>query len=338
MENVNLTVKYCSISLDYIKTNYENIQIPDHIEYLEIKAFDTDIVLWKILNKIHIPPGIKGLCLIVMHRMESDWHTRENEKYYSPIVKEEISVNLLSILNEFIPSTIEYLKANFKFCNRPWNSNSKSLDKFNKLRCLVIDDSNIDYLLHITTCDSQLDDLPGTLERLHINYPYFTQPLNNLPPNLKVLTFNNNDYYSEKYVHLMDNLPTGLEVLVFPKPYNIGSYQIYYGDDCNGSDDGDDGDDGNGGNNFKSNDLLSYLPASLKYLSIPWLSEEISLDNLPNSLEYLEINNNIYLRFYSYYLSLSRIPESLHTINIYGEYDKDSVNIVKQKFPYLDIL
>ena len=334
--NVNLSENHYKMSLNCVRTNYENIEIPNHIEYLEMDVFATDVILYKILDKIHIPKDLKGLCLIVNHRLGGDCNTNADAIYYSPSLKEKISLNLLALLNDFIPSTIEYVKANFKIYNRPWNSNSNSLDKFNKLRCLVIDDSNIQYLGHITNCNSQLDDLPGTLERLHINYPYFTQPLNNLPSNLKVLTFNNYDHFGERYVHLLDNLPSGLEVLVFPRPYDIGNYGIHMDND----DDNDDNYDNDDNDNIVSNDLLSYLPVSLKYLSIPCMCiyKEISLDNLPNSLEYLEINNKFTTLGYIYEMSLFRIPDSLRTINILGIYDEESINVIKQKYPYLDIL
>jgi len=234
--NVNLSENHYKMSLNCVRTNYENIEIPNHIEYLEMDVFATDVILYKILDKIHIPKDLKGLCLIVNHRLGGDCNTNADAIYYSPSLKEKISLNLLALLNDFIPSTIEYVKANFKIYNRPWNSNSNSLDKFNKLRCLVIDDSNND--------------------------------------------------------------------------------------------------------NIVSNDLLSYLPVSLKYLSIPCMCiyKEISLDNLPNSLEYLEINNKFTTLGYIYAMSLFRIPDSLRTINILGIYDEDSINVIKQKYPYLDIL
>lgn len=297
---LGLNVKYVNITFNDTRCvlYIPKISVPEYIEYLEIKVYDSDVVLHNILNKLHILSQLRGLSIIVMHR--------EDETYYSPTIYEAIRSKLLILLNEFIPESLEYLKTNFKI---NWNK------KFGKLRCFILDGSHLDYLHIITKINSSLDNLPITLERLHIDYPYFTHPLNNLPPNLKVLTFNN--WGSEKYEFALDNLPCTLEILRVPQPYNCyDGITVELDDDVH-------------------LDLLSNLPISLKCLSIPWLYREISLDFLPNSLEYLEIDN--YMQF-NYSMSLSKIPDCLRTINIYGLYDREDMAIIKSKFSNIDIL
>lgn len=143
-----------------------------------------------------------------------------------------------------------------------------------------------------------IDNLPNKLEELKLGY-HFNQPINNLPPNLKKLSFN----FSSRFKHNIDNLPKNLEYL----------------------DLGDDNEFNNNLDNLppalkilktgsKFNQKLDYLPINLKVLEVGHSFNQI-LNNLPKNLEILIING-IDGEYGIYNQPIYNLPENLKELII----------------------
>lgn len=140
-------------------------------------------------------------------------------------------------------------------------------------------------------CDI-FDNLPEDLERLEIqdipNALEITKELNNLPNKLKVLIMVNVWYNLG-----LDNLPSSLEVL------ELGFKNLYL-------------------NKFDN------LPSNLKYLKINFINRKKNkipeLNNLPDSLEYIELEN------YNGFI-INKYPKNLKKIKYRTEEEKELTNV-----------
>lgn len=174
-----------------------------------------------------------------------------------------------------------------------------------------------------------IDNLPNKLEELKLGY-HFNQPINNLPPNLKKLTFD----FGSSFIQNLDNLPTNLECL-------------------------DLGDDNDFNNNLdhlpqtltilktgsKFNQKLDYLPINLKVLEVGRSFNQI-LNNLPKKLEILIIygidgeygiyNQPIYnlpenlkeliIESSNFNQPINNLPLNLEILTIYSEFLNQSLD------------
>ncbi len=218
--------------------------------------------------------------------------------------------------------------------------------------------NNLTHLVFLENSDFNhpIDNLPLTLEFLELN-GYFNYPLNNLPDNLKYLKIGGD------FSHPLDNLPDNLKYLIirgsFSHPLNnlpenlnyllitLNSYNynldnlpselkylnIFLFDIFNG-------DFNNLPKKLEYLNITSYsygfykkkldlLPNNLKYLGCNFDSGNNSniLDNLPNSLEEL----NIY-----YNLSLESLPNSIKILKIHNKYNK-SLNLLPNSIEELEL-
>lgn len=136
------------------------------------------------------------------------------------------------------------------------NNDTKKINVFNGNNhkqphniSIFIDSSHPDELIIDSNHFNEIyaNDLPINLEELYINCGYFNKPLDNLPENLKILSFIEGSLFNFP----LKNLPTTLCELVL---------------------------------GYEFNHPLDYLPENLKILSIYSRKFNYMIDNLPNSL------------------------------------------------------
>lgn len=141
------------------------------------------------------------------------------------------------------------------------NNNTKKINVFNGNnhkqpynRSIFMDSYHHDVLIIDSEHFNKIyaNDLPINLEELYINCGYFNKHLDNLPSNLKILSFIEVSLFNFP----LKNLPTTL-------------YELVLG--------------------YEFNHSLDYLPENLKILTIYSRKFNQTLDNLPNSLFELTI-------------------------------------------------
>jgi len=174
---------------------------------------------------------------------------------------------------------------------------------------------NLKFIGFGSNFDQKIDKLPGKIENLYFwdgmkmedyqgyYYSTFNKPINNLPKSLKKLTL------SEYFNQPVDNLPLSLEEIIFGGIFNqpvdnlpLSLRKIKFGESFNKP--------------------TNNLPNKIKYVSF-W--DIISINNLPDSIEEIEIEN---INYYSYwsnfagevvnYDKICRIPKCLKILQIGG--------------------
>jgi hypothetical protein len=157
-----------------------------------------------------------------------------------------------------------------------------------------------------------IDDLPNGLIRLDIMEYEFKHPLNNLPPTLEILYFRTGNMmsYCDGYKYKLSNLPAGLKMLYHPEFEALDD-----DDNCQGID-------------------LENLPQNLKVLCIPKSYHTyINLNNLPDSIEYLNVDSNYTVKYDEIY-TVDKLPAKLKCFSTNCERFAD---YMKNKFPDIHI-
>lgn len=227
------------------------------------------------------------------------------------------------------PSSLEILKINdydYPLNNLPANLNSLIIfsqfdNHFNHpLENLPANLKKLEFIKNESGYDYPIDNLPEGLEILDIRVDFSNKfilnlpksllklylggndniIINELPPNIKVLTFAMNfEYHS-----LLEKLPEGLKILNF---YDNDNYVDEIPDN-----------------------LLDYLPESLRYLFFHHGSDfDYPIDNLPKSLYCLRLG-------YTFNQSVDNLPESL-TYLTFGDGFNQPVDNLPNSLKYINL-
>ena len=215
----------------------------------------------------------------------------KNSKFFNDLKKNDkylISLqnkNLNQIIN--CCNKIEELKINCEI------NELLNLEEFTDLKKILLNTVNI-----------ELIKLPDNLEEIIISEPNFNSPINNLPPNLKILKFENNLTKKFKFSQPLNNLPLSLEELRLCKkfthpvenlPENLKILELY--------------------DNIDNDHYLDNLPIGLEELIIHNFNFE-KINNLPPNLKILKIIDIENYNKNKIIFNLSSKLEKLFTTNI----------------------
>lgn len=203
-------IKYMVLHLDL--EHYNRIIITNELEYVEmhLSMYDIDMnktILQNFIRQISQFTSLKSLYLILDYDLTRFLNRRQDPNLpqiatYDMEYDSETEKQVIDLINELLPRTLEYLHVNFII---------KNINEFTNLKIFKISSEG--------SYKAPLDNLPESLEWLEIHAHDFNHPLNNLPNNLKVLIFNQFRIFSyyDGYEHSLNNLPMSLKVLVMPE-------------------------------------------------------------------------------------------------------------------------
>lgn len=206
-------IKYLELNLDL--DYYNNIIITNELEYIEmyLSIYDVDMnknLFHNFITQISQFTNMKSLSIILDYDITRFLNKRQDSnilqiatyEYDMEYDLEKIESQVINLINELLPRTLEYLHVNFTI---------KNINEFTNLKIFKISSEG--------SYNLPLDNLPASLEWLEIHAHDFNHLLDNLPNNLKVLIFNQFRIFSyyDGFQHSLNNLPLSLRVLVMPE-------------------------------------------------------------------------------------------------------------------------
>lgn len=300
------SIKYFQIilnPLNHIKDNDEKIKIfnlindwiPKNIEYLGI--FISEFIISYEDFIISLPRITDKNNIKFIEIDHTDTQDVEYIFYNEPNNPDNLRISkIFQKINDWIPKNVEYLKTSMYIEN---------IHLFQNLKTFGISPTYFGNKYNT-------NELPENVIRLDIDKLGFCEPLDNLPLNLEVLILNNEDRpsnYCSEYPYELNNLPPGLKILCMP------AY-----------------------NNYDGNTIINLLdlPNSLLFLSLTIyfkIEDKISLNHLPDSLEYIVLNT-----FDENFLEINKLPKSLKTLETQYKLPENIKNIIHTIIPNLELI